>query len=106
MFEEAVDGRVACKCLKKRQAGIRVLLADPEEGLEHHQVRHEVDKGVSGEVLSGPPMLELAFVAGEERGGEILPRVGLVGPRCGQAARLQRVTDALPAYGVDHTAGI
>src|ERR687889_1502243 len=57
-------------------------------------------------MLAGPLVFELAFVAGEDRGGEILPGVGLVGPRGGKAARLQRVPDALPAYGMDHTAGV
>src|SRR5688500_3041140 len=106
MFEEAVDGCVARKSLEERPAGLGVLLADPEEGLEQHQVRHEVDQRVSREVLTGPPVPELAFVAGEERGGELLPGAGVVGRRAGQAARLQRVTDALTTYGVDHAAGV
>src|SRR5215210_6143185 len=106
MFEEAVDGRVSRKSFEERQAGLGVLLAGLEDRLEQHQVRHQVDQGVSREVLSGPPVPELAFVAGEERGGEILPGVGLVGPGGGQAARFESVTDALPAYGVDHAAGV
>src|SRR5215218_7977540 len=106
MFEEAVDWRVARKSLEERPAGLWVLLADPEKGFEQHQVRHQVDQRVSREVLAGPPVPELAFVAGEERGGEILPGVCLVGPRGSQAARLQRVTDALTTYRVDHAAGV
>src|ERR687898_3500346 len=99
MFQEAVDGRVARKSLDERPASLRVLLASLEEGLEQRQVRHQVDQRVSGEVLAGPPVPQLAFVAGQDRGGELLPYVGLVGPRGGQPARLQGVTDALPAYG-------
>src|SRR3712207_1644440 len=57
-------------------------------------------------MLAGPPVPELAFVAGEDRGGEVLPDVGLMGPGSGQTARLQRVSDALPTYGVDHAAGV
>src|SRR5215207_7597791 len=106
MFEEAVDGRVARKSLEECPAGLWVLLADLEKGFEQHQVRHQVDQRVSREVLAGPPVPELAFVAGEERGGELLPGVCLVGPRGSQAARLQRVTDALTTYGVDHAAGV
>src|SRR5215213_795458 len=98
MFEEAVDGRITRKSLKERQTGLRVLLAGLEEWLEQHQVRHHVDERVPREVLSGPPVLELAFVAREDRGREILPGVGLVGPGGGQAARLERVTEALPAW--------
>src|SRR5215207_11114716 len=100
MFEEAVDGRVARKSLEECPAGLWVLLADLEKGFEQHQVRHEVDQRVSREVLAGPPVPELAFVAGEDRGGEVLPDVGLVGPRGGQPARLQRVAHALSAYRV------
>src|SRR5918992_3269526 len=106
MFQEGVDWRVARKSLDERQASLRVLLASLEEGLEQHQVRHQVDQRVSREMLPGPPVPQLAFVAGQDRGGELLPYVGLVGPRGGQPARLQGVTDALPAYGVDHATGV
>src|SRR5688572_18751590 len=106
MFEEAVDGRVAGKSLEERPTGFGLLLAGFEYGLEQHQVRHQVDQRVPREVFAGPSVPELAFVAGEDRGGEVLPDVGLVGPRCGQSARLERVTDALPAYRVDHAARV
>src|SRR5215210_5511672 len=106
MFEEAVDRCVAGKSLEERPAGFGVLLAGLEEGLEQHQVRYQVDERVSGEVFAGPPVPELAFVAGEDRRREVLPDVGLVGPGCRQAAGLQRVTDALPTYRVDHAAGV
>src|SRR5215210_6460008 len=106
MFEEAVDGRIARKNLEERPAGLGVLLADLEDGIEQYHVRHQVDERVSRKVLAGPRVLELAFVTGENRGGEIVPDVGLVCPRGCQSARLQRVTDALPAYRMDHAAGI
>src|SRR5215211_6600162 len=106
MFEEALDGRVARKSFEERPAGLGILLTRLEEGLEQHQIRHEVDQGVSREVLTGPPVPELALVAGEDRRGEILSGMCLVGPRGGQATRLQRVTYALPAYRVDHAAGV
>src|ERR671911_2658490 len=102
MFEEAVDGGVARERLHQRAAGILVLLAGLEEGLEHHQVRHEVDERVAREVLAGPPVPELALVSRENRGGEVVPGVRLVGPGSGQTAGFHRVTDALAAYGVDH----
>src|SRR5919112_3702580 len=104
MFEEAVDGRVPGKSLHERPAGFGLLLAGLEDRLEQHQVRYQLDQSVSREVFAGPSALELAFVAGEDRGREILPDMGLVGPRGGQPARLESVTDALPAYRVDHAA--
>src|SRR5215217_6125488 len=67
MFEEAVGGRVARKSLEERPAGLWILLADLEKGFEQHQVRHQVDQRVSREVLAGPPVPELAFVAGAGR---------------------------------------
>src|SRR5215203_3751244 len=106
MFEETVDGHVARKSLEERPAGFGVLLAGLEDRLEQHQVRHQVDQRVSCEVFAGASVPELAFVAGENRGGEVPPDVGLVGPSSGQAARLERVPDTLPAYRVDHTAGV
>src|SRR5687768_2226807 len=106
MFEKAVDGGVARKNLEERPAGFGVLCAGFEDRLEQYQVRHQVDQRVSREVFAGPSVPELAFVAGENRGGEVPPDVGLVGPRSGQAARLERVPDALPAYRVDHAAGV
>src|ERR671911_2708293 len=106
MFEEAVDGGVARERLHQRAAGILVLLAGLEEGLEHHQVRHEVDERVAREVLAGPPVPELALVARENGSGEVVPGMRLVGPGSGQASRLQSVTDALAAYRVDHAPSI
>src|SRR5688572_22533 len=106
MFEEAIYGCVTRKGLQECPAAIGVLLAGFEDGLEQHQVRYQVDQRVSRDVFAGPSVPELTFVAREDRGGEVSPDVGLVGPGCGQAARLQRVSDALTAYGVDHAAGV
>src|SRR5215213_86844 len=64
VFEEAVDGGVTREGLHQRPAGRRVLLASFEEGFDHREVRHEVDEGVTREVLAGPLVPELALVAG------------------------------------------
>src|SRR5829696_3224807 len=80
VFEEAVDWGVAREGFYQRQAGAGVLLARFEERLEQHQVGDQVDQRVSGDVLAGPSAPELALVAGQDGGREIVPGVRLVGP--------------------------